>query len=205
MVFISIGRGCMVKYQINKHIGSSPTLFFDWLITDMDSVIELFNIYSSGNIDIFFLPNNTAQCKKTPTHDSKYARILMGSLPCCTSIHDVNAIYTDADICEFIEKYKRRFMRIIEYINSNEKIYFIRYDKINNDQRVKFIQTIKRINSKCNFELIAIKPNENNSEVKIEENYKEINLISVENKSSKPDWTYSYLDWKKIFDEITKV
>ena len=207
MVFISIGRGCMVKYQINKHIVSAPTLFFDWLISVMDSVIELFNIYSCGNIDAFFLRNNITQCSINPIHDNKTARLLIGSgsLSCCTSIHDVNAKYNEADICAFIEKYKRRFMRIIEYIKSNEKIYFIRYDKINDEQRFKFIATIKRINSNCNFVLIAVKPNQNNNNIIVKENYKEINLISVENKSSKPDWTYSHWDWKKIFDEITKV
>jgi hypothetical protein len=210
MVFISIGRGCMVKYQINKHTGSSPTLFFDWLITDMDSVIEIFNSYSCGNIDSLLSPNNTIQCSINPVHNNKTSRFLIGpdSLSCCTSIHDVNIKYTAKDIFNFIEKYKRRFMRIIEYINSNEKIYFIRYDKINNDQRVKFIETIKRINAKCNFVLIAIKPDQKNSEIKIEENYKEINLTSIETKNAtlivEPDWSYSHWDWNKIFYEITK-
>ena len=206
MVFISIGRGCMVKYQINKQIGSTPTLFFDWLITDMDSVIEIFNNYSCGNINELLSCKNVAQCSKSPIHNNKHARIFIGPdfLPCCISIHDVNSIYTDADICNFVEKYKRRFARIIEYINSNEKIYFIRYDKINNDQKLKFIETIKRINNPCDFELIAIKPNQNNSDIKVEQNYKEINLQIIEVEKEIEDWTYSHWDWKNIFDEITK-
>lgn len=206
MVFIGIGRGCMVKYQINKHIEDSPTFFFDRLITDMDSVIQIFNSYSCGNIDELLSCSNIAKCTKNPVHNNKNARILIGSLPCCISIHDVKSEYTDADITDFVEKYKRRFMRIIEYINSNEKIYFIRYDKMNDTQKDQFIKTIKRINNNCDFMLICIKPDEDNNEIKVEENYKEIHLNSVDRiESDDADWTYSYWDWKQIFNDIIKI
>ena len=40
MKYISIGNACSVKYNIDKYRGKSKTLFFDWLMTSMDSVIE---------------------------------------------------------------------------------------------------------------------------------------------------------------------
>ncbi len=43
MKYISIGDACCVKYNIDKYRGNSETLFFDWLMTSMDSVIEILN------------------------------------------------------------------------------------------------------------------------------------------------------------------
>ena len=51
MVFISIGTACNVKNQIDKHTGKKETLFFDWLMTDMNSVIS---ILKCNNIDEIF-------------------------------------------------------------------------------------------------------------------------------------------------------
>lgn len=39
MVFISIGESCCIKYQLNLWKEKQATLFFDWLQTDMKSVI----------------------------------------------------------------------------------------------------------------------------------------------------------------------
>ena len=47
-VFISIGYVCNVKYQIDKYRDKKETLFFDYLMTHMDSVIS---ILSCKNID----------------------------------------------------------------------------------------------------------------------------------------------------------
>ena len=37
MVYISIGRSCSVKYQIDKYKHKLETLFFDWLMTSINS------------------------------------------------------------------------------------------------------------------------------------------------------------------------
>ena len=43
-MFISIGKNCSVKYNIDKFTVSKETLFFDWLMTDMDSVNMILGI-----------------------------------------------------------------------------------------------------------------------------------------------------------------
>ncbi len=48
-IFISIGNACNVKYQIDKNTTKKETLFFDWLMTDMQSVVKVFEHYN--NID----------------------------------------------------------------------------------------------------------------------------------------------------------
>ena len=41
-IFISIGKKCGVRYNIEKFIGKKETHFFDWLITDMKTVNTIF-------------------------------------------------------------------------------------------------------------------------------------------------------------------
>jgi hypothetical protein len=50
MKYISIGKSCSVKHQIDKHKHKDETLFFDWLITSMKSVIEILVCPDINNI-----------------------------------------------------------------------------------------------------------------------------------------------------------
>ena len=45
MKYISIGCLCNVKAQIDEHKGNCETLFFDWLKTDMETVITILQKY----------------------------------------------------------------------------------------------------------------------------------------------------------------
>ncbi len=196
--YISIGNACNVKYQIDKHRGKKETLFFDWLMTDMFSVISILNSYN--NIDELLNFANIIKCPDNPTHGN-YSRILIKSLPFCVSIHDIGIDVTEKDINKFIEKYKRRLNRIVNYIKSNEKIYFLRFGYIDDNMKSAFFQTIKAINPNCNFALISINQNENNNCINKEEHFLEINLIKPDI-APPDDWTTSYLDWKQIFLNI---
>ena len=63
-MFISIGNACDVKYNIDKFTGSKETLFFDWLMTDMNSVNTILGIDKIDNI-LFF--ENIIQNQHNPT------------------------------------------------------------------------------------------------------------------------------------------
>lgn len=195
MKYISIGFKCSVKYNIDKYRGKSKTLFFDWLMTTMDSVIELLKC---NNIkDILYIDNLV---KDHSFIGKKTCKIKIQSLDFCYSIHDMPKYYKKNDIINFIEKYTRRFNRIIQYIKSNEKLCFIRYGKISNNQVDQFINIIKKINPKCNFTLIVITNKEN------------INLVEKKHLLTIPlhidipkngDWKLQYLNWdKNIFSVI---
>ena len=119
----------------------------------------------------------------------------------CVSIHDIPINYTDNDIFEFINKYTRRFNRIIKYIKSNEKICFIRYGYVNNDAAEKFIETIKKINSDCDFTLVVIH-NDKNNNIEI---LKQKNLLYIKLNVDEPikfEWTQQFLNWDDIFLNI---
>ena len=118
MVYISIGAACNVTYQIGKHRHRGETLFFDWLITSMLSVIE---ILGCNNIDRILYSENIVRDANTPLHKGM-SRTIIKSLDSCISIHDISSSFSDEDRQDFINKYKRRYYRIIQYIKSEKYI-----------------------------------------------------------------------------------
>jgi hypothetical protein len=198
-VYISVGHACNMNYQISKHIGKKETLFFDNLLTCIDSVISILSCFE--NIDKLLYFENVIQKPNDPIFNNVKSRIIIKSLPKCESIHDVKIDFTDEDILEFIEKYRRRFLRIINYIKGNDKIFFCRHGDINLNQKCAFIEQIKKINPDCNFCLVSINSNKDTDSIRKEENFLEINIQKPE-VPYKYDWTTSYLDWKKIFIDI---
>ncbi len=200
MKYISIGDACNVKYNIDKYRDKSETLFFDWLITSFKSVIEILECKDINNI---LYPENFIINVNKP-YNEKEIKVVIKSLDCCISIHDLHINYNDKDILNFIDKYSRRFNRIIQYIKSNEKICFLRLgNHVNYDEIYKFIETIKKININCDFTIVFIDNNKNNNtEILKQPNFLHIKLNI--NKDNNMDWTDQHLNWNNIFLEIEK-
>ena len=199
MKYISIGHRCYVKYNIDKYKGKCETLFFDWLMTSMKSVIEILGCHDINNILYF---DNIIRDIKYPFNiEDKNARVIIKSLDLCVSVHDLPGNYTDKDILDFIIKYKKRFNYIIEYIKSNEKICFIRGGYVSQSDADKFIETILKINNNCDFILVIIhNDKENNNEI-IKHNkilYIKLNIDIP----SDFNWRHEFLNWEKIFIDI---
>ena len=197
MRYISIGCACNVKHQIQKHKGACKTLFFDWLITSMDSVISVLNC---ADIEDILKIGNIVIDSTNPIQNNK-SKMLITSLPYCASMHDIGRIVNKKSICDFIDKYTRRFNRLIERIKSNEKIYFIRYNKISEDEKALFIEAILKINPICDFALVNIiirQSDYNKSRIVKDDYFLEINI--PDNKVG--DWTTSSFNWKQIFLDI---
>jgi hypothetical protein len=166
-------------------------------MTSMNSVI---NILRCDNIKYILYFENIITDIKNPIVGNN-SRIVIKSLEYCVSIHDIPINYTDNDIFEFINKYTRRFNRIIEYIKSNEKICFIRFGYVDNDTAEKFFETIKKINPDCDFTLVVIY-NDKNNNIEI---LKQKNLLYIKLNVDKPlevDWTQQFLNWNDIFLNI---
>jgi len=174
-------------------IGKKPTLFFDWLITDIKSVTKILLNYN--NIDSILNKNNIVKNPNIPIHDN-CSRVLFNNLSLCESVHDLKISYDDTDIEKFIIKYKRRLNRIIDYILSNELLCFIRYGNIDESEKNNFIETILKINPNCKFKLVSVSlSNEKNSIIK--ETYY-ISICILHNEIY-DDWTTSALNWNEIF------
>ena len=115
-------------------------------------------------------------------------------------MHDVKINYNQDDLKEFINKYKRRFNRIIDYIkNYNDKIIFLKYKHINIQQKNDFIKNIKSINTNCNFKLIVFFKND--LQLDNDKYFININLKNYLIKNKK-DWKTDQYNWKLIFKNI---
>jgi hypothetical protein len=195
-VFISIGDACSVKYQIDKHVCKKETFIFDRVITDMNTVIKILNNYN--NIDDIINVNSIIKHPYNPVKADK-SRITIKCLTKFVSIHDISIDMLEAEVCEFIETYKRRLIRVIDYIMGDEKIFFVRFGEIKNNEKVEFINAIKKINPNCDFSLVGL----NNNEDLLDKNIMNINLDKYLIKEiDESDWSKSYYDWKPIFNGI---
>lgn len=198
MTFISIGSTCNVKHQITKCVKSQETYFFDWLGTDMNTVNLLFQ--ERDKIHDYFHPANII--KHSVTNDN-HSRVYVKHLPKCISIHDLKAQYTTQDLELFVHKYTTRFKRIVQLIKSsnpsNNPLYFIRYGKIEEEEKNTFIETILNINSSCLFTLVSINIEQPTDTLYADKHYLEMNFTTQQVVN---DWTTSFLDWNTIFTTI---
>ena len=127
-------------------------------------------------------------------------------MPYCESVHDIPVKYNSSDIRNFIEKYKRRYNRIVEAIKTyNSTIYFLRKGSIFLEEKDQFIKNIKRINPNCQFKLVELlEHNEKNNYKKIENNFISINLDNYLIKKKTTNWIGDYWNWKQIFVDISQ-
>jgi hypothetical protein len=195
--FISIGKKCGVKWNINKHIEKKETQLFDWLITDMNSVNKIIN---TQNINTLINKDTVKRSKTNPFGITKQnARYYVTTLSKCESLHDVSSNHTNKQVNELIKRLIRRYNRLINLIkNNNLKIYFIRNGEITNMEKNIFINSIIKINPNCNFKLVeccdSIKQNS--------KYYKNINLNNFKLHNVKSDWKLSQYNWKSIINNI---
>lgn len=200
-MFISIGGACMVKFNLDKFTGKKETLFFDWLITDMNSINK---IIGTNDISSILFLENIIRNPNTPNKHGK-ARVMLKSLSSCESMHDLPANFSSKNVLEFIEKYKRRHNKIIgNIINNNSEIYFIRFGEVKIDEKKTFIKIIKDINLNCKFKLVElVNQKDKNNYLINEDNFMSINLFNYKIKEiNQNDWTESHWDWKNILEDI---
>lgn len=193
---VSFGSECDVKYQINKYLNlMKETEFFDWLISDIDSVCD---ILSKDINTILTFPNIQLIGYKNINSIVKFKN--------CTklvSMHDVPIKYNFNDINNFILKYKRRYNRLIELIKSNNKTYIIRRDNPLDNKITKFINIINIINANNNITLILLRND-------IIDHYifsKRVICINFNkfklNKNN--DWQRNNYAWNLLFDFIIEI
>jgi hypothetical protein len=195
MEFISIGNACNVKHQIDSHNIKNKTLFFDWLVSDMKFVLEILetsNIENIINLENIILKS-----------DNKTIFFNLSSTG--ISYHDIHENHTLNDLNNFVEKYKRRYFRIIEKIKSNNTLYFLRYDEKKNisEQDVKrFNEAILKINDKCIFYFVFIDKSNNSNTFQIINNY--IQISTTHENIENYHWTTPHINWSYIFEILKK-
>jgi hypothetical protein len=211
-VFVSIGRRCDIHYNIEKFIKKKePTIFFDWLRSDLICVNHLLKVKDISK-ELLFRENLIIY-----DHDIYNSGVEFNNFKrfnhVLLSHHDlpIASKLTENDIRMFLDKYKRRFERLIDIIKGNKIVYFIRSGDINIYERDEFIRNIKAINPNCKFCLVSLSSeNTNNKNTKVISN--EINFLKlnfeyfkipddkiIEKPKKEHEWIRADYDWGSIF------
>lgn len=200
-LYISLGSECDTKYQIAKYLKKynieQETFFFDWLVTDFNTV----NKVLSTGIE-FIKKENMIETRKK----GNLSVFEINNVSKFISMHDIPDKYNDQDLENFIDKYKRRYEKLINIIKSNEKIYFIRKGNFTIEQITLFFKNINDINPNNDIYLILIN-NFNNIPLYIKKNktlYINLEKFKIKNKENN-DWTGSEYYWHLIFKIINHV
>jgi hypothetical protein len=182
------GPACAVAVSIKNHFYNNinyKTNMFDYLEISLESINQILNTYtdhdSDSNSIYNKLHNNTHIYLN---HDNNYS-IVFKNFNKIISHHDLHINYTDNDYNEVINKYKRRFNRLIETIKNEDIVYFIRYGNDNYEEITNFLNNIQRINENLKVIYIQVDYNElSNPIVKIHNDKYHIYYLNF----------YSYID-----------
>lgn len=208
-MYISLGRHCDIKYNLDLVRNKCETQFFDWLRSDFKTALHILKmndierelLYEDNLIINQFDKSNYGVTFKTLTELNLI----------CLSHHDL--IYKETllieDIKDFIDKYKRRFIRLINLIKSDKKIIFIHRDPnktVEYDDYNEFKNILQKINPDVNFYLILLREHEYDY-IFIKKDYLiTINLNKcIQKDTSKDKWKMQKYNWNSIFNIIDEI
>ena len=199
------GPACAISVSIKKHFynDNCETNMFDFLEVSLESIIKILNI-KINNLDIEeILKNNYNIIVNNDGNNS----VFFNNFDKLISHHDLIINYNEEDFNNLIQKYKRRYNRLVNYIINENKIFFLRFGNESKELISNFINTVKMINN--NLEIIFINlffdvNNQNlNHDIK---NYYYINFYNTidYNKIYNEDLFYKTLefDWFGVFELI---
>lgn len=199
------GPACAVALSIKKYYNNDyKTNFFDFLEVSLLSIIQ---VLQTKDIDNILRGNNKIILNK----DDKNS-VFFNNFDKMISHHDLLKIYTDFDYNNLIDKYKRRYERLINSIKEEKIIYFIRYGFEDSNIIKYFINSINKINPNLEIYFINVNYDINNLDInnlnKNIKNYYYVNFnnyIDSEMKYS-DDMFYKTLEfkWDIVFDLINK-
>ena len=215
MVFISLGTSCKVRESIDRYNGfRNETNFFDWVLSNFTTV--LFVLEHIDNPDFFLTCNKFI--KNPPSSNNPTHYIASHTQVYFSSLHDfpVNVEYDDYMIT-FLEKYKRRILRLKNMIiNNTETIHFIHMIPFTSiipsiENIYFFIIYIQNINPNCKFYLHLLIPPELHSysetidKLTICHNVKIHYMVCTNpNGELTMDGSRIDLNWNDIYNRITQ-
>jgi hypothetical protein len=195
-MFISIGNACNVKHHIDQHV-KQETNFFDWLMTDFEAVIKLLETAAKNkNIrDVIRRDNLLIEPILNRT------QITMKGLGNCISIHAVPVEYTESDIDDFINRYIRRYERLIGAIQSGKKLVFIRWGAVSNSAAARFVATVKNINECCPFMLVVL----DDRSTSLKNCILRMKLSTREVRDTDIEWHQSHYIWDDVWKQCASL
>ena len=145
------GPACAIGLCIKKHFydNNYQTNMFDYLEISLLSIIQILYL---KNDDINYLHENNEVFINPVGNNS----VIFKNFNHIISHHDLKLNYSEEDYKDFIDKYKRRYHRLMEYINTEDKILFIRYGNELESVINNFMNRINEINPKLQVFFINV-------------------------------------------------
>lgn len=199
------GPACAIAFSIKKifYNCNYQTNMFDYLEISLLSINQI--LYLKNN-DIDYLDNNIEMYKNKDNNTS----VKFNNFDKFISHHDLKENYSNNEYNLFIEKYKRRYYRLMNDINIENKIFFIRYGIENKNDIFNFINIVNKLNPKLKIYFINIIYDENN--YLYDNDLLELNNFYLINFYNYIDVNFKYNDdffykvqefnWKIIYDII---
>jgi len=198
------GPACAIACSIKKHFYNNnyETNMFDFLEVSLESIIKVLSINNKLNIEDY-LTNNYDVIVNSDGNNS----VFFNNFDKLISHHDLILNYNEDIFNIFIEKYKRRYNRLINHILNEDKIFFIRFGEDNKDSIISFINNVKKINNNLEVYFINLYFDENNKKLHDDiNNYYYINFYDTidYNKKYSEDLFYKTMEfnWLPIFEII---
>ena len=198
------GPACAIACSIKKHFYNNnyETNMFDFLEVSLESIIKVLSINNKLNIEDY-LTNNYDVIVNSDGNNS----VFFNNFDQLISHHDLILNYNEDTFNIFIEKYKRRYNRLINHILNEDKIFFIRFGEDNKDSIISFINNVKKINNNLEVYFINLYFDENNKKLHDDiNNYYYINFYDTidYNKKYSEDLFYKTMEfnWLPIFEII---
>ena len=197
---------CIIK---NKYYNNNyKTNFFDYLEISFTSIIQLLSLENSSI-------NNILSSKNIFSNRDSKKTVLFDNFDKIYSHHDLIENYSDNDFNIFIQKYERRYNRLINDIKNEDKLFFIRHEIENEEQIKLFFKKINEINPNLHIYFINTYFDENIDSTIFysEELIKNYNFIPINFKNIIPEKsnynddfflrTFEY-NWDHVFGIINQ-
>lgn len=198
------GPACAITFCIKRHFYNNNYLtnIFDFLEISLKSIIEILNIYCE-KLDI---ENELRKNYKIILNHEDKNSVFFNNFDKMISHHDLKKNYDTKDFNEFIEKYKRRYYRLIDYIITENKLFFIRFDSDTKENIIDFMNIIYKINPNIKVYFINLYYEKNDNLSYNIQNYYYINFFHYIDYTKKYNDNLFYklqeFDWKYVYEII---
>ena len=145
------GPACAIACAVKQYFYNNnyQTNMFDYLEISLASIIQILTLNPS---DIQYLSENNEIVLNKDGNNS----VIFKNFDKIISHHDLKQDYDNNDYISFIEKYKRRYYRLIDHIKNENKIFFIRHGIEDENELLSLIDIILKINPTLDLYFINI-------------------------------------------------
>jgi hypothetical protein len=194
------GPACAIACAIKQYFYNNnyQTNMFDYLEISLLAIIQVLLLNPP---DIEYLSDNNEISLNIDDNNS----VKFKNFDKIISHHDLKKDYNSIDYSNFIEKYKRRYHRLVNDIKNQNKIFFIRYGIEDETQLSILINTIIESNKNLELYFINIINHEYNFNYKYLKNTKNFIVINLYNNLNNDEDLFLKTlnsDWKPIYDFI---